>query len=114
MKAWHVVATYDSFLADIVHAETRGQAVTKSWMFKDEGLDFIELRARREPKLDNVELTPRAIYDAGYMVPCEGCGEFTLENWDDDKVLIVGEKVWHESCLVARCHARDAVQTQRA
>jgi hypothetical protein len=98
MKAWHVVATYDSFVADIVHAETRGKAVIKSWMFTEEGLDFIELRARREPKLDDVELTPKAILAAGYLVPCSACGEYTMENWSDEKVVVIGDEVYHESC----------------
>lgn len=103
MKTWHVVCTYDSFLADIVRANTAGQAKIRSWMFTDEGIEFIELRARREPKLDGVgELTPRLIHEAGYMVPCRACGEFTMDNWNDEKICIVGENIYHESCMLAQ------------
>lgn len=102
MKAWHVTCKYDTLLADLVLAETAGKAKIKSWMYTDEGIDFIDLRTKREPKLDNKEkITPLDAYNAGYMTPCYICGKYVMKNWNDDEIIIDNNNVYHKQCHVA-------------
>jgi len=103
MKAWWVTVTGDQWdYSDIVHAETPGQAKIKSWMYTEEGIDFIELRVRREPKLDDMELTQENIHNAGYAVYCTECDDWSLGGGE---MVFKHGKPYHEQCL-ARLEAK--------
>ena len=99
MKAWHVTDVHDILAADLVLADTAGKAKLASWMYRDLGTDFIDLRAKREPKLDGVEtITPQLAHDAGYMVQCSACWEYIGDWGDRESIVFIDGRPYHASC----------------
>jgi len=63
MKAWEVFPI-DRDYSVIVHADTRGKAIAKGCSV--EFLDFIEMRARRIPQMDDKAVTKELMLEAGW------------------------------------------------
>ena len=97
MKAWYVTDRHDPWeLNDIVHGDTRGKAKLASWMFRDGDSEFTDLRAKREPLLDDKDITLRNIAGAGYAVMCERCAVWIS---DPERAKFRDELPYHARCL---------------
>lgn len=75
-KAWYVTLRNNpngSDGADVVHAATRGKAITVSQLYFEDG-DFLGLRAVRLPGMDGKKVTDENLYTYGHlMVACRVC-----------------------------------------
>jgi hypothetical protein len=70
MKAWMVTSDGDEG-ADVVHAETRGQAKQKTSL----NGDYLDFHATRYPEFDNREATQWALLQEGWNSFCHGCSQ---------------------------------------
>lgn len=100
MKAWRVTdLERDWENTDVVHAPTRGLAKTKSWLMIDAGLGFLEVRAVREPLLDDKPLSVENMVAAGFIYRCHSCGR---DVWETADAIVDGQKVFHPKCAAHR------------
>lgn len=77
----------------LVHAETRGKAKKRFDQFYCEG-DFIDIRTRRIPELDNVPFTFENADKAGFHF---------IDGYDDDGNEIICNDFWCEcNCVICR------------
>lgn len=70
MKCWQVTIKGEDPMeySDLVHAETPGKAKRQAYFSND--VDFTRLRVRRVKVLDNKELSPKNVLQAGYGMFC--------------------------------------------
>ena len=101
MKAYKVTADWCGF-AVVVFAEDARTA--RNMGVGAEGLgdvDFIDLRATREPSFDQfaeTELIPMSVYlKAGWRWGCAGCMDFVSED-DPHTINEADTDVWHKGC----------------
>jgi len=67
-----------------VHADTRGQAVSKCLPYMDD-LDFIEIKATRYPEFDDKKITIKDLMEDGWRFEC--CEEWSLEDMEERGIV---------------------------
>lgn len=89
MKAWFVYANNDYEWGDFVHGETVSQAKSMFWRSWGIETEWIDLRVRRIPSLDDTPLTSETI--CKYL--------------DDIDFMYEGEQItrWHPICNCKTC-----------